>query len=180
MVDRAEVGKPLQAWSDPLSRVEARVDPCNNFIVNMLVCDGEQRPSTTSRYEPPFYDQEALEEKLRGKQAEMATLLEEEADLQQRLSSARSTLTTMRSKKRDLSTAAILSDGAVKAARRRSTNSRNSSLIGQRYREDGNKGDHAEFEESSINVRRPVVLFGRFCGRCFIYYLTEGPLYHLL
>lgn len=182
MVDRAEVGKPLQAWSDPLSRVEARVDPCNSFIANMLVSDGEQRSSTISRCESTFYDQETLEEKLRGKKAEIAKLLGQETDLQQRLASARSTLTAMRSKKRDLSTAATLSEkGAIKAVGKRSKNRRNLSLFGQRCPEDGSKGDYSnEYEESSINVRRPVMFFCRFCGRCCSYYLTKGPLYHLL
>lgn len=129
----------------------------------MLVSDGEQRFCTTSRCESSFYDEEALEEKLRGKKAEIATLLEEETDLQQRLVSARSTLTEMRSKKRDLSIAATLSEeGAINAVGRRSSNRRNLSLLGQRCRGDGNKGASAEYEEPSINVRGPVMFFCHF------------------
>ena len=165
MATQTETDEPFTAWGESVYTMEPGVNPVA-VAAKSLITQRERysRSSYTNactQPEPAFYDYEALEEKLRCKKAERSRLLEEEAEMRQRLTSAEAILAAMRGKKRDLSTASMLFDERVKSVWMRSRDRPEScALWEKRRRRSGEDEDreHAEGQES-ISVRACMFRF---------------------
>lgn len=110
--------KPVYAWDDPNQHDSSLPDGkyngpvCVNEdnIFGEKACQQQQQQQQAS-----FYDREALQEKLHGLEVERSSLSEREYELRERLEKAQATLSSMRSKKRQLSTAKLLDQVENKA-----------------------------------------------------------------
>lgn len=114
--------QPIYAWGsapnnhcDP-SPQEGKINDNNVAGANtdMLLEAKTSHNHQQQHLQPSFYDREALQEKLRGLQAEELGLSEREDELRGRLEKAQATLSAMRVRKRQLSTVKLLDQ--VKAA----------------------------------------------------------------
>ena len=112
--------KPVYAWDSPNQRDSSLPDGKYNGIVcvnedNMFEEKACQQQQQQQQQQPSFYDREALQEKLHDLEVEGSSLSERESELRERLEKAQATLSSMRSQKRQLSTAKLLAQVDSKA-----------------------------------------------------------------
>ena len=107
--------KPIYAWHAPNHCDPSLPDGKDTGIVDKYEEKArhhhqqqQQQQYQQQEQQPSFYDQEALQEKLRGLEVERCSLSEREDELRERLQKAQVTLSSMRTKKRQLSTAKLL------------------------------------------------------------------------
>lgn len=107
---------PALAWNDPPSTDDHRI-ATNDESGRCRVQHSWSSPRPNRS--PPFYDREALQERLDELRAEKSCLLSTEESLRERLCRAERILSDMRSRKRELSVAATVLDGVAAATRRK-------------------------------------------------------------
>lgn len=105
-------GKPdnkrVYAWDAPNHCDSSPPDKHNGIVGENEDIMFEEKAFQQQQQQPSFYDREALQEKLHGLQAERSSLSEREDELRERLEKAQVALSSMRSQKRQLSTAKLL------------------------------------------------------------------------
>lgn len=112
LIAHAMRGKPdnkrVYAWDAPNHCDSSPPDKHNGIVGENEDIMFEEESFQQQQQQPSFYDREALQEKLHGLQAERSRLSERENELRERLEKAQVTLSSMRSQKRQLSTAKLL------------------------------------------------------------------------
>lgn len=147
---RIQAGQPAFAWDDlkaeyssPDGVVSSGEVPAANEEAPPAEDNGVRRDHRKSQ--AAFYDRETLREQIKALQDEDRDLSNNEVDLGLRLAKAQATLSTMRTKKRELSEEKILDEAAsifpAKKAEGRSAN-----LWGRKYRDSDGDGTSKRHE----------------------------------